>query len=89
MLLYPILRLLSKFTRILSFDFSLCQESIISYYSLNQDKKLYPSKQKGYLINIGAGGFRDEKWINYDFPAQTDFYKKIQGKLYKDFFLLI
>ena len=81
-LLYPILRFLSKFTRILGFDLSLCRnQSIISFYSLNKDKKLYPSKQKGDLINIKAGGFRHEKWINYDFPAQSDFYKKIQGKL--------
>ena len=85
--IYPMLRFLSRFTRVLGFDFSLCRyQSIISFYSLKEDKKLYPSKQKGDLINIGAGGFRHEKWINYDFPAQSDFYKKIQGKIYKDFF---
>lgn len=86
-ILYPLSRFLSKFTRILGFDISICRyQSIISLYSIKEDRKLYSLKKKGELINVGAGGFRHEKWINYDFPAKTKFYKKIQGNLNKDFY---
>jgi predicted SAM-dependent methyltransferase len=85
-ILYPLFRILSKFTRVFGFDLSICRyQSIVSLYLIKEDKKLYSLKSKGELINIGAGGFRHEKWINYDFPAKTKLYKKIQGKLNRDF----
>ena len=54
-ILYPIFRILSKFTGFFGFDLYFCRyQSIISLYSLNEDKRLYPIKQKGDLINILA-----------------------------------
>ena len=86
-ILYPIIRNFSNFTRIFGFDLSICRyQSIISLYLIKEDRELYSVKPKGELINIGAGGFRHKKWINYDFPAKTKLYKKIQGKLNKDFY---
>lgn len=85
-ILYPIFRILSKFTGFFGFDLYVCRyQSIISIYSLIEDKRLYSMQQKGDLINIGAGGFRHKKWINYDFPAKTKFYRIVQGKPNQDF----
>ncbi len=85
--IYPIIRILRRITRIIGFDIFICRyQSIINFYPLKEDKKLYSLNPKGDYINLGSGGFKHEKWINYDFPAKTNFYKKIQGKLNKDFY---
>ena len=85
-ILYPFIRTLSKFTRFIGFDIFICRyQSIITFYSAKEDEKLYPLNPKGDYINLGSGGFRHKKWINYDFPAKTKYYRQIQGKLNKDF----
>jgi len=84
--LFPLFRLLRKSINPLGFDLAICRyQSTISLYSTKEDDKLYPSFIKGDLINVGAGGFTHKNWVNYDFPARTKLYKKIQGKLNKDF----
>jgi SAM-dependent methyltransferase len=61
-------------------------ESTIYAFSLKQDDELY----KGYdredmMINIGSGAFSHPRWTNYDFPGQSDYYRKLQGQPNKDF----
>ena len=52
-----------------------------SLYSSSQDMKLYENYnlRKSLFINIGSGGFYHKYWKNYDYPAQTKYYEKVQG----------
>ncbi len=62
-------------------------DNSITLYSASKDKKLYKSyPKKSKFINFGSGGFNHPLWINYDFPGQTDYYKKLQGKEKNDFY---
>ena len=62
--------------------------SNFSIYSASEDKKLYSSYdlKKSLFINLGSGGFHHKYWDNYDYPAQSSYYKKVQGKFGVDYF---
>ena len=83
----PICRILSKVTRIFNYDIAFCRyQSRVSLYSLKADKKNYLKyKKKFSLINLGAGGFRHKRWINYDYPAVSNYYKRLLGVTNIDF----
>jgi hypothetical protein len=36
-------------------------------------------------LNIGSGGFVHKQWTNYDYPGQTQYYQRLQGRLGVDF----
>tara|TARA_B100000886_G_scaffold322566_1_gene265666 strand:- start:225 stop:1112 length:888 start_codon:yes stop_codon:yes gene_type:complete len=82
----PICRFLSKLLSPFGLDISFCRyQSRITIYSKKKDFLLYENLPKGYFINLGAGGFRHTKWINYDYPAITKYYKKLIGKVNKNY----
>lgn len=61
-------------------------DNSITIYSASKDKKLYKNYDKNSkFINFGSGAFNHPFWINYDFPGQSDYYKKLQGKEEIDF----
>ena len=61
----------------------------LSFYSSNQDKINYSKyNNKSLFINLGCGGFSHKKWINYDLPGKTEYFKKILGKPNIDFYPL-
>lgn len=56
------------------------------FYSAKNDRKLYQSyNADDKFYNFGSGAFYHPRWVNYDFPGNTDFYKSIQGEPGKDF----
>ncbi len=62
-------------------------DNSITLYSASKDKKLYKNYPKNSkFINFGSGGFNHPLWINYDFPGQSSYYKKLQGKEEIDFY---
>lgn len=83
----PTCRILSKFIRVFGYDIAFCRyQSRITFYSLKSDRKNYRNFPKYYsFINLGAGGFRHERWTNYDYPAVSNYYKRVLGREYVDF----
>ncbi len=62
-------------------------DNSITIYSASKDKKLYKDYPKdSKFINFGSGAFHHPFWINYDYPGQSDYYKKLQGKKDIDFY---
>ena len=59
-----------------------------SFYSAYEDKTLYKEfdLKSSTFINLGSGGFHHKYWINYDYPGQTKYYRKVQGKKNVDYF---
>ena len=61
----------------------------ISIYSSNQDKVFYKDYSRNSIfINLGSGGFFHPRWLNYDYPGISSFYKNLQGKKNVDFYPL-
>ena len=61
----------------------------LSFYSSKQDKKKYSKyNKKSLFINLGCGGFSHKKWINYDLPGKTAYFKQVLGKPNIDFYPL-
>jgi SAM-dependent methyltransferase len=61
-------------------------DSSLSLYSSRNDKKLYSSySDDAIFCNFGSGAFQHPRWINFDFPGNTEFYKAIQGEPGIDF----
>ena len=58
-----------------------------SLYSSSEDNNLYKdyNLKDSLFINIGSGGFHHKYWKNFDYPAQTAYYKKIQGTKHLDY----
>ena len=83
----PICRILSRIIRIFNYDIAFCRyQSRVTFYSLSADRENYKDYPKEYsFINLGAGGFRHERWINYDFPAVSIYYKRLMGRINLDF----
>ena len=55
-------------------------------YSASEDKKLYQDYLRDALfLNIGSGGFYHKKWLNFDLPGVSKYYKNLQGKKNKNF----
>jgi hypothetical protein len=82
----PMLRRLRwlKFINI-SLSFSRYETSIYMFLA-SHDNQLYKKFRKDDIfINIGSGAFMHQKWINYDFPGHSHYYKKLQGASGKDF----
>ena len=58
----------------------------ISFYSSKQDKQLYLDyKDSNIFLNFGAGAFSHFRWKNFDYPSNTNFYRKVQGRPNIDF----
>lgn len=59
-----------------------------SFYSSHEDKLLYSGYDLNLstFINLGSGGFHHKYWKNYDYPGQTKYYRKVQGKENSDFY---
>ncbi|HEY9098382.1 MAG TPA: methyltransferase domain-containing protein [Thiobacillus sp.] len=83
----PLLRKLNKLSSLFKVRFTFSRyESTVYAYSSNQDDDLYSEYGKNELmINFGSGAFMHPRWINYDFPGQSSYYKKLQGLPGKDF----
>lgn len=61
----------------------------LSIYSSNQDKTFYNDySSNSIFVNLGSGGFSHPKWLNYDYPGISSFYKCLQGKKNVDFYAL-
>mgnify|MGYP001185773171 CR=1 FL=1 len=61
-------------------------DSSLTLYSSRNDKKLYSSfSENAIFCNFGSGAFQHPRWINFDFPGRTEFYKTIQGEAGIDF----
>lgn len=62
-------------------------DNSFTVYSSRADSNLYKGyKNSSKFINFGSGAFFHNRWKNYDYPAQTNYYKNIQGKEGKDFY---
>lgn len=84
----PLLRKLNKLSWIIKVRFSFSRyESTIYAYSSKQDDSLYDGyKDNDIMINFGSGAFMHPKWINYDYPGKSYYYKKLQGTSGENFF---
>jgi predicted SAM-dependent methyltransferase len=61
-------------------------DNSFTLYSSIADKSLYKGFQKDEkFLNFGSGAFFHNKWINYDYPGQSAYYKCLQGLNGKDF----
>ena len=61
-------------------------DNTLTLYSSFADRDLYSEySEKDLFCNFGSGAFYHNRWINYDFPGQSKFYKCIQGVEGKDF----
>lgn len=61
-------------------------DNSISFYSAKNDNLLYKDYSKNSVfVNFGSGAFSHYRWINFDLPAQSEYYKKIQGTESIDF----
>ena len=57
------------------------------FYSGKKDSALYANyKSNEIYCNFGSGAFFHKKWLNYDYPAQSKYYKALQGHVGVDFF---
>ena len=82
----PLCRLISKILNPLGVEIAFCRyQSKIEFYSGIHDKRLYKYSPKGDFINIGSGGFYHRYWTNIDLPAQSEYYKKLQGTEWVNF----
>jgi len=62
-------------------------DNSFTIYSARRDADFY----NRYCVDdifctFGSGSFSHNRWINYDYPGQSDYYKAIQGKENIDFF---
>lgn len=61
-------------------------DNSITIYSGTADRFLYKNyKKNDKFINFGSGAFFHNRWTNYDYPGQSDYYKCLQGVVSKDF----
>ncbi len=82
----PICRFISNILKPFGYDIAFCRyQSKISIYSIKADLELYKDIPKGAFINLGAGAFRHKKWVNYDYPGLTTYYKRLLGRVNKDY----
>ena len=64
-------------------------DNSVTFYSSKMDKKLYETHPKDALFcNFGSGAFFHNRWKNYDYPGQSNYYKSIQGAEGNDFFAI-
>lgn len=57
----------------------------LSFYSSRQDSRCYAGADGLRYLNIGSGGFVHKRWINYDYPGQSKYYQRLQGRAGIDF----
>jgi hypothetical protein len=83
----PFLRKLNGLQGLLKVRFAFSRyESTISAYSSRQDDCLYRGYESDELmVNFGSGAFMHPRWINYDFPGKSHYYKGLQGLPHKDY----
>ena len=61
-------------------------DNSVSFYSAKKDKSLYKDyEEDSVFVNFGSGAFSHSKWINFDLPGQSEYYKKILGSENIDF----
>lgn len=59
----------------------------IFFYSKSKDKKLYAAyKDNDIFVNFGSGGFQHKRWICYDYPGNSKYYKSLQGAKGKNYY---
>ena len=64
-------------------------DNSFTFYSSKADSKLYKDFNKSdKFINFGSGAFFHNRWKNYDYPGQSNYYKSIQGSEGKDFYAI-
>ncbi|MDA9006523.1 methyltransferase domain-containing protein [Litoricola sp.] len=62
-------------------------DNTITLYSAFADNKLYQEyNSQDLFCNFGSGAFFHKRWLNYDFPGQSKYYKNMQGKEGRDFY---
>lgn len=88
LMLPKILRFINKNLYSLGLGASLNRyDNSVTFYSSFEDKRLYSDyKSDSKFINFGSGAFYHNRWKNYDYPGQSEYYKSIQGKSGKDFY---
>ena len=58
----------------------------LTLYASGSDRKLYKKFPEDALFcNFGSGAFQHPRWLNLDFPGQTEYYKALQGAPGTDF----
>jgi hypothetical protein len=57
----------------------------LSFYSYRQDSRCYEGVDGLSYVNIGSGGFVHRRWTNYDYPGQSKYYQRLQGRSGIDF----
>ena len=57
----------------------------LSFYSFREDSLCYVGVEDLRYLNIGSGGFVHKRWINYDYPGQSKYYQRLQGRAEIDF----
>lgn len=57
----------------------------LSFYSSRQDSRSYEGADGLRYLNIGSGGFVHRRWTNYDYPGQSKYYQRMQGRAGIDF----
>lgn len=80
-------RIINKYLYRLGFGSSINRyDNSFTIYSAKKDKALYTKfDQSDRFINFGSGAFFHKRWINYDYPGQSTYYKNLQGVQGKDF----
>lgn len=59
----------------------------LAFYASGKDGELYEGYAKDSIfVNFGSGAFQHPRWINYDYPGVSDYYKSIQGLENRDFY---
>ncbi len=57
----------------------------LSFYSYRHDSRCYEGIDGLSYVNIGSGGFVHRIWTNYDYPGQSKYYQRLQGRSGIDF----
>lgn len=81
----PLIRKLNPLLKLINIQLSFSRYQSTIYFYKN-DKINYLKYKNDILINFGSGGFIHSRWINYDFPGASFYYKNLQGSPGKDFY---
>ena len=80
-------RIINKYFYGIGFGSSINRyDNSFTIYSAKKDKALYTNfSHTDRFLNFGSGAFFHKRWVNYDYPGQSPYYKNLQGVLGKDF----
>ena len=61
-------------------------DSSLTIYSSREDRNMYASyAPQSIFCNFGSGAFQHPKWLSFDYPGQSKYYKALKGEPGKNF----